>query len=241
MRVEHWILMVAVLVGAVPPAGATETGGVPGVEQGEVRFGLDHQRVVTLPPEARGFSIRDESIVGARLLGGRQLLLVGLRRGRTELLFFGPQGGPIRRIRFRVDRYDACTLVICEVCQMLPKGTHLEVSMVEDRVVIRGIARRIEDVRAVKHILWVYPRIMVDIRLSERAVREELLRVNHALWRAGFLQARAIVVGNRLGLSGTFANDRDQELARASITAAAHWLEEALRLPLVPIGSPEDS
>ncbi|WP_309897129.1 pilus assembly protein N-terminal domain-containing protein [Archangium sp.] len=241
MRVEHWILMVGVLVGAVPPAGATEPGDVPGVEQGEVKFGLDHQRVVTLPPEARGFSIRDESIVGARLIGRHQLLLVGLRRGRTELLVFGPQGGPIRRIRYRVDRYDVCTLVICDVCQMLPKGTHLEVTLVEDRVVIRGIARSIEDVRAVKHVLWVYPRIMVDMRLSERAVREELLRVNHALWRAGFLQARAIVVGNRLELSGTFANDRAQEVARAAITASAHWLEVALGLPIVPIGSPEDS
>jgi hypothetical protein len=241
MSVEHWILLVGVLVGAVPPAGATEAGDVPAAGQGEVRFGLDSQRVVPLPPEARGFSIRDESIVGARLTGRHQLLLVGLRRGRTELLVFGPQGGPIRRIRFRVDRYDVCELVICEVCQMLPKGTHLQVTMVEDRVVIRGIARSIEDVRAVKHILWMYPRIMVDMRLSEHAVREELLRVNHALWRAGFLQARAIVVGNRLGLSGTFANDRDQELARASITASAHWLEEGLRLPIVPIGSPEDS
>jgi hypothetical protein len=240
MSVEHWILMVGVLVAAVPPVGAAEAGDVPGAEQAEVKFNLDGQRVLTLPPEARGFSIRDEEIVGSRLIGRHQLLLVGLRRGRTELLFFGPQGGPIHRIRFHVDRFDVCTLVICEACRLLPKGTQLTLGNVGDRPVIRGIARSIEEARAAKHLTWVYPQFGLDVRLSERALREGLLRVNHDLWRAGFLHARAIVVGNQVGLRGHFASELEEELARAAIASSARWLEGALELPIVASESVEE-
>jgi hypothetical protein len=240
MRVEHWILLVGLLVGAGQSAGAAEAGDAPGAEQGEVKFSLGSQRVLTLPPEARGFSIRDEGIVESRLTGRHQLLLVGLRRGRTELLFFGPHG-PIRRIRFHVDRFDACVLVICEACRLLPKGTQLEVTSVGDKPVVRGIARSIEEARAAKHLAWVYPEFSVDVRLSERALREGLLRVNRDLWRAGFLDARAIVVGNEVRLRGHFASELQEELARAAIASSARWLEGALELPLAPIGSLEDS
>ncbi len=223
MKVEHWILLVGLLVGASPPAGA---------EPGEVKFSLGSQRVLTLPPEARGFSIGDERILESRLVGRQQLLLVGLRRGRTELLFFGPHG-PIRRIQFNVDRFEACVLVICEACRLLPKGTQLEVTSMGDRPVVRGIARSIEEARAAKHLAWVYPEFLVDVRLSERALREGLLRVNHDLWRAGFLDARAIVVENQVGLRGHFASELEEELARAAIATSARWLEGALELPIV--------
>jgi hypothetical protein len=232
MSVEHWILLVGMLMGSGLPVSTAKAEDAPRVERvEEVKFSLGSQRVLTLPPEVRGFSIRDEGMMDARLIGRHHLLLIGLRRGRTEVLLFGPQG-PIRRIPFYLDRFDACTLVICEACKLLPKGTLLELSGPVEQPVVRGIARSIEEAHAVKRLVWTYPQFSVDVRLSERALREGLLRVNHELWRAGFLHARAIVVGRQVRLSGPFDDERQKELAHAAIASSARWLEGALELPL---------
>ncbi|HEX8821583.1 MAG TPA: pilus assembly protein N-terminal domain-containing protein [Archangium sp.] len=231
MSVAHWILVVGMLLGTSLPVSAAEA------EQRKLSLGS--QRVLTLPPEVRGYSVRDEGMLELRLIGRQHLLVIGLRRGRTELLLFGPQG-PIRRIQYHVDRFELCELVICEACRLLPKGHLLQLGGQGDQPMLRGIAHSIEEARAVKHLAWVYPQFVVDVRLSERAVREGLLRVNHELWRAGFLGARAIVVGNQVGLSGHFASEREEANARAAIASSVHWFEAGLELPLAASGALED-
>lgn len=220
-----WCWLVAALLWSVPSFSAE-----PSDEKPRVHLSPGSQRVLTLPPEVRGISVRDEALVAARFVGPRQLLLIGLREGLTELVLHDAFA-PMRRMDVRLELRDACALVICEPCELLPKGHMLQLRSMGEFAGLGGIAWSLEEARAVRLIAVRYPDFPVEVRLARRALEEGLLRVNHALWRAGFLHARARVVDGRVLLSGRFASEADEARAREAIASTAAWLEEAL-LPL---------
>lgn len=75
---------------------------------------------------------------------------------------------------------------------------------------------------------------VVDVRLAnERPLREALVVVNRELWRQGYLDARAVVVGDRVQLIGPFASG-EEILARAAIAPYIEWLEDRL----LPVQTP---
>jgi hypothetical protein len=230
MSVERWSRLVVMLLGIVLPVGAAGAEAVPKAEEVPIHLAVGSQKVIALPPEVRGFSVRDEGTLSLRPVGS-YLLLIGLEAGRTEFLLFGPQG-PIRRYQVRVDKLMGCTLTVCEVCRLVPKGHDFEFGWKDDRWVIRGIAHSIDEARGVNHIASEFPQFIVDVRLSERALREALLRINHELWRAGFLDARVIVQENEVVLSGHFKSKLEETVAVGTIAPYVEWLADGLGLPI---------
>jgi Flp pilus assembly secretin CpaC len=232
MSVERWSRWVIVLLGILLPvvaSGAEEE--VPMAEEVPIHLAVGSQKVILLPPEVRGFSVRDEGTLELRPVG-RYLLLIGLESGRTEFLLFGPQG-PIRRYQVRVVKSMGCTLFICEACRLLPKGHELEIGSAGDRPAIRGIAYSIDEARGVNHLASEFPSFVVDVKLSERALREALLRINHELWREGFLDARVIVQGKDVVLTGHFRSKLEETSAVGTIAPYVEWLSDGLGLPIL--------
>lgn len=220
-----WSQVVAVLLWA-----GTSFGAELQDERPRVRLSpAGAQRVLSLPPGVRGFSVRDEALMEVRLIGPRQLLLTGLREGRTELVLHDAFA-PMRRIDVLLELRDVCAPFICEPCE-LPRGHMLQLWIRGEDPGLRGIAYTLEEARAVRLIAVRFPYFHLDVRLDRRALQPGLMRVNHALWRAGFLHARATVMDGRVQLSGRFTSEADEARARAAIAPAATELEEAL-LPL---------
>lgn len=225
-RLSRFWVMAVLLWGATSASAAT-----PLEEPPQITFSVGTLKTLPLPPEVRGFTIRDEDMVEAKIQDG-QLLLAGLEQGVTELVLFGPYG-PVSHSKLRLEPGGGCTLVICDLCKFLPEGHALRLVFGADRLIVRGIAHSLEEARAVKNIASLYPNVAIQAQLDDRAVHQGLLRVNRELWRAGYLDARAIVVGDRVLLSGHFASDAAESLARATIAPYATWLEDRLGLPIV--------
>jgi hypothetical protein len=224
---RSWVMAV-LLWGATSASAET-----PHEERPELTFWVGTLKTLPLPPAVRGFAVRDEGMVEAKVADG-QLQLIGLEQGLTELVLFGPNG-PVRRFNLRLEPGGGCTLMICDMCKLLPEGHALRAVPLGEHVALRGIAYSLEEARAVKTIAALYPNVLIQVQLDDRAVRLGLLRVNHELWRAGFFDARAIVVGDRVLLSGHFASDAAESRARATIAPYVTWLEERLGLPVVQI------
>lgn len=224
-----WMVMLALLLGGGAPARAQSS-----IPEQYHRMHPGTMRMIVLPPEARGYAVRDEDMVEIRQGPARNTLwMIALRRGITEVFLFGAQG-PIRRIKVWSGTSGDGMEVICVVCKLFPEGSALWIeSVAYDRLLVRGTAYTLEEARSVKLITSEYWHISADVQLTERALREGLLRVNHALWSAGFLDARAIVVGNHVELIGRFKSDADESRARATLAPYAQWLEERLGLPIL--------
>lgn len=224
-----WMGLLALLLGGGAPASAQ-----PSVPEQYQRIHPGNQRLIVIPKDVRGYAVRDEDMVQIRQGPMRNtLLVISLRRGITEVLLFGAQG-PIRRIKVWSGTSGDGMEMICVVCKLFPEGSALWMeSVAYDRLLVRGTAYTLEEARAVKLITSEYRYISADVQLTERALREGLLRVNHALWRAGFLDARAIVVGNHVELTGRFKSDAEESRAKATLAPYAQWLEERLGLPIL--------
>lgn len=219
--------LLALLLGVGAPAWAQAS-----IPEQYHRLHPGSQRAIVIPPGLRGFAVRDEDMVEVRPAGPQVLLLIAYRRGITEVLLFGDQG-PIRRLKVWVGTSGDGMLVICDVCKFFPAGHALWMEGVGDRLLVKGTAYTLEEARAVKLITSEYRNILADVKVTERALREGLLRVNHALWSEGFLDARAVVVGNEVVLTGRFKSDEDESRARATLGPYAQWMEERLGLPVL--------
>jgi hypothetical protein len=222
-----WLWMLAVLWGWAMPAHAAQ----PVEPMPLLSFWVGTQRVISLPPEVRGFEVRDKDMLEVLLLGPRQLLVIGQNEGKTELLLYG-RHGPIHRMEVRLTS-SGCTLMICGMCRLLPEGTTIKAGSFGAVAALLGVAHTLEEARAVRLIKAEYPNVQLRVQLTERALRAGLMRVNHELWRAGFLDARAIVMGDRVLLTGSFRSDADETRARATIAPYVAWLEERLGLPVL--------
>jgi hypothetical protein len=222
-----WYWMLAVLLGWATPASALP----PAQEPSSVSLGVGTQKVLGIAHELRGFEVRDRGRVEVRSIGNRQLLLTGAQEGLTELVIYG-RHGPIQRFQILV-RSQELICGICDACTILPAGHQLRIGVVGDILTVRGVASSLEVARGVRLMREEFPRLLVDVKLTEQAVRAGLLRVNHELWRAGFLEARAIITGDQVLLTGRFKSDADETRARATIAPYVTWLEERLGLPIL--------
>lgn len=224
-----WMAVLALLLGGGAPAWAQSS-----IPEQYHRMHPGTMRMIVLPPDARGYAVRDEDMVEIRQGPARNTLwMIALQRGVTEVFLFGPQG-PVRRIKVWSGTAGDGMEMICEICKLFPQGSALWIESVSyDQLLVRGTAYTLEEARSVKIILSEYRHISADVQLTERALREGLLRVNHALWSAGFLDARAVVVGNQVELTGRFKSDADESRARATLAPYAQWLEERLGLPIL--------
>ncbi len=222
--------LLALLLGVGAPAWAQDS--IPEQYQ---RILPGTMRLIVMPPGVRGFAVRDPGMVEVRL--GQipnTLMVISLERGITELLLFGAQG-PIRRIKLWMGSSGDGFLVICEVCKFFPEGHALWIESVgaSGRLLVRGTAYTLEEARSVKLLTSWSRNISSEVQLTERALRMGLLRVNRELWSAGFLDARAVVVGSQVVLTGRFKSDEDESRAKATLAPYGRWLEDRLGLPIL--------
>ncbi|WP_224363325.1 pilus assembly protein N-terminal domain-containing protein [Hyalangium versicolor] len=223
MPKQPWFWGMAVLLWS---AASAEARPQPSTEPMRLPPGVT--KVINLPPGVRGFAIRDEELLQARPIGNRQLAVYVSpeNQGDTRLLLFGPEG-PIRTFDIRVRRMDVWQRV-CDLCRFLPPDSLLELDIAGTTFMVRGPALSLDDARGVRLMRAIYPYIFVDVQLVDRALREALLQINHELWRAGFLDASAIVVGDRVVLTGRFSSSTDEARAHLTLAPYAEWLEDRL-------------
>jgi hypothetical protein len=194
-----------------------------------------NQREIVIPGGIRGYAVRDEDMVQVRQGDSihKLLLIAGMRRGITEVLLFKDRG-PFRRLKIWIGTSGDGMQMICVICKVFPEGNALWIESVGDgHLVVKGTAYTLEEARAVMLVMSEYRQVSADVQVTERAVREGLLRVNHALWSEGFLDARAVVVGHQVLLTGRFKSDEEESRARATLAPHARWLEERLGLPVL--------
>jgi Flp pilus assembly secretin CpaC len=192
------------------------------------------QKVVTFPREVVGFGVRDEGVIEVRPIGNNQLWIIATNPADTQLVLFGRMG-PVSYIDIRV-RAINLEMRVCQLCKFLPRDTMIQVGFAEGTALkVSGVAWTLEELRGVKLISQVAPfRVIIDVQLAnERPLREALVVVNRELWRQGYLDSRAVVVGDRVQLIGPFANG-EEILARATIAPYIEWLEDRL----LPIQTP---
>ena len=206
-RVWVVVLVAAAVWGIATPAGADET----------LALGVGGQRVIQVPGGIGRVAVGDPTVADVKTLGSDQVLLVGLKEGRTTLLVWrsnGVRDGYVVSVR----RQDPAE-VLAEARRLLGDREGLEVRAVGDRVTIEGEALTADDHRRVEEILELYPSVRSFVRVSPAAREAAAKALSAALHRAGLERVRASAVGTLLLLEGTV--DTEAELRKVELVVRA--------------------
>lgn len=182
----------------------------------DVQVPVGQQKVLNLPGVSR-IALSGVGVFDVKALGGGQVLVTGLTRGRSSLLWFDGKGGS-----------STCTVSVddgrtTEVGRMLRQfvGSNLTVTEFSEFVVVDGTIDSVEDARRLDALVKDNPRVKVLARFNPRVVPVVAEIITAQFQRNGLANARASAIGQKVVLEGSVADEKEM-LKALSIAQAVY-------------------
>ncbi len=180
----------------------------------DVQVSVGQQRVLNLPGVSR-IALSGAGIFDVKALGGGQVLLTGVARGRSSLLWFDGRGSS-----------SACAVSVddgrsSELGRMLRQfvGSNLTVTEFSEFVVVDGTIDSVEDARRLDALVKDNPRVKVLARFNPRVIPVVAEIITAQFQRQGLANAKASAIGQKVVLEGSVADEK--ELLKALSIAQA--------------------
>lgn len=183
-----------------PEAEPTATRRV-GVEEGG-------QRVLQASGVTR-ISVGDPSVADVKLVDGDELLITGVKAGRTTLILWY---GELRETHFIEVGSNARLQEVFDLLEMLDLR-HLRAKQVGEKIVLDGTISDIEEYDALERLERVSPGLVYLVRIDPAVFTFIGHRIEAALGEAGMPDAHATVIGHTIFLEGTVSDERERQKA----------------------------
>jgi Flp pilus assembly secretin CpaC len=199
---------------------------LPAVAEEPVRLAPGEQKVIEVPG-VRRIAIAAPDVADVKTIGKSQLLITGLRRGRTTLTLW-TDGRQFQRI-VEVDAPRAEDLTR----ELKAFGfDDVEVRTVGEKLVVNGHVDSLGDMRKLRSLVAGRSDVTLLVGLDARVVQAALTttaeQINNALKRNGIVSAKAVVVGQRILLEGSVSDDAERDKAQRIADSFYGDLREAL-------------
>ncbi len=216
MHVLRWLLCVALL--AALPAGA---------EEPPLELTPGSQRVIDVPG-LRRVAVANPEVADVKVVNANQLLVIAQRRGRTSLTLWTSQGAVQRTLVVEPPQAEELAL------ELKALGfSSLEVRTIGDHVVIDGTVDSFGDLQRLRRLVDGRSDVKLLVRADSRVIQASLAalaeQINAALKKHGLTTAHAVVVGQRIHLEGSVADEAERD--KAQRIADALYLEFQASLP----------
>lgn len=193
-------------------------------------LGPGTQRVMTVESSVRAVGHAPARSGCGRIdvkpIGSHQLLITGVDLGRSRLVLFG-ENGPERTFVVNV-REAFSTRSVCELCSHLPKGFTVDFRLHGGFIYVVGTMTSIEEALAVRELPRTFSVVKLVTHLHEDVITDQLLEASHKLWRAGLLDHRAVLRGQRVVIAGPPLSAEDRAMAEAIVEPWRARLEVAI-------------
>jgi Flp pilus assembly secretin CpaC len=161
-------------------------------------------------------AVGDPEVVDVKVTGPNELLMLGKRRGRTNLTLW-VNGKTISRTVV-VD--DGGATEIARLVK-LTVNPSLKVDTFNDRIVIDGFVDSTDEMRRLQKLVGDDGNVTVLVKMNPRVLPLIAEQINQALAKNGMPSAKAVVVGQRLVLEGSVSDP--SELQKAQTIADAYY------------------
>ena len=135
-------------MGAAVPAGAQQSAGHMTINPAElsasrqVKIGLGKSLVIDLPRDAKDVLVSSPTVADAVMRTARRAYLIGQEVGQTNVFFFDVAGRQIAVLELQVERD---TAVLSQSIRQLVPGSSVQISSMNDNVVLTGSVRSPSD------------------------------------------------------------------------------------------------
>lgn len=195
-----------------------------------IHLGVGTQKVLTVRGGIARIAVGNPDVADVRPLGDGEILIVGIREGRTTLLVWranGAQDSHLLVVR-KVSTEDLAE----EVRAVLGDREGLFVRAAGEQVIIDGEAYTPEDHRRVQAVLELYPDVRSMVRVTPTARRLAVEEINEELQRAGLRHVLAQAIGARLFLEGHVESEADRRKAELIVSALGESAENLVKVGL---------
>ncbi|HLV61244.1 MAG TPA: pilus assembly protein N-terminal domain-containing protein, partial [Fredinandcohnia sp.] len=195
-----------------------------------IHLGVGTQKVLKVRGGIARIAVGNPAVADVRPLGDKEILIVGVREGRTTLLVWRNSGA--QESHLLVVRKVSTEDLADEVRALLGDREGLYVRAAGDQVIIDGEAHTPEDHRRVQAVLELYPDVRSMARVAPTARRLAVEEINRELQRAGLRHVFAQVVGARLFLEGHVESEADLRKAELIVAALGETAENLVQVGL---------
>src|SRR5690606_35992760 len=195
-----------------------------------IHLGVGTQKVLKVRGGIARIAVGNPAVADVRPLGDKEILIVGVREGRTTLLVWRNSGA--QESHLLVVRKVSTEDLADEVRALLGDREGLYVRAAGDQVIIDGDAHTPEDHRRVQAVLELYPDVRSMARVAPTARRLAVEEINRELQRAGLRHVFAQVVGARLFLEGHVESEADLRKAELIVAALGETAENLVQVGL---------
>lgn len=214
-----FLVLAAVLLVAGPRSAAAES---------TIHLGVGTQKVLKIRGGIHRIAVGNPEIADVRPLGEGEILVVGVREGRTTLLVWranGAQDSHLLVVR-KVSTEDLAD----EVRALLGDREGLHVRAAGERVIVDGEAYTPEDHRRVQAVLELYPDVRSMVRVSPHARSLSVAEINQELRRVGLRHVVAQAIGGKLFLEGHVESEADLRKAELVVEALGETAENLVQV-----------
>jgi len=215
MRLVCWLLL-SVLLTALPSKA----------EEPTVRLTPGEQRVLDFPG-LRRVAVAAPGVADVKVVGKSQLLVIALSRGRTSLTVWTDKQQLQRTLVVEPPRAE-------ELARELKAlgFSGLEVRTIGDRVVVDGHVESLQDMRTLRSVVGGLSYVSLLVRLDAQVIQAALTttaeQINIALKRNGIINAKAVVVGQRIVLEGSVSDEAERDKAQRIADSFYEEVRQAL-------------
>lgn len=195
-----------------------------------IHLGVGTQKVLKVRGGIARIAVGNPDVADVRPLGDGEILIVGIREGRTTLLVWranGAQDSHLLVVR-KVSTEDLAD----EVRALLGDREGLFVRAAGEQVIIDGEAYTPEDYRRVQAVLELYPDVRSMVRVTPTARRLSVEEINREFQRAGLRHVLAHAIGSRLFIEGHVESEADLRKAELIVAALGESAENLVQVGL---------
>lgn len=193
-----------------------------------IHLGVGTQKVLKVRGGIARIAVGNPGVADVRPLGDGEILIVGIREGRTTLLVWRASGAQDNHLL--VVRKVSTEDLADEVRALLGDREGLYVRAAGEQVIIDGEAYTPEDHRRVQAVLDLYPDVRSMARVAPTARRLAVEEINLELQRAGYRHVLAHVVGQRLFLEGHVESEVDLRKVELIVAALGENAENLVQV-----------
>jgi pilus assembly protein CpaC len=184
---------------------------VPGNEV--IRLSPGQSEVLKLPGLKR-VAIVDETYASVKVMPTGELLVLGKQAGRTPITLWVGERIVYKTVIVDNGRGSEIARMVKE--QVSPT---LRVEEYAGKIIIDGTLDAVEELERLKILVGDEPNVKLLVRMNPMALGYVAKQITQAFSKAGLRQAQALVVGNKILLEGSVADEGEKQKAAAIANA----------------------
>lgn len=190
------LALVAVAVLAVPP------------QDSSVRLIPGGQEVVKVPGISR-VALPNTEVADVRVTGPGELMVIGRQRGRVTMTMWFGSRVQTRNIIVDDGRTSDLSRLIRDTV-----SPGLTVEEYNGRTVVSGMLDSVDDMNRLQRVVGSDPNVTLLVELNPRVLPVVAQLITSALQREGLRDAKAVVVGRKIFLEGSVADQGEYQKAQ---------------------------